>query len=115
SSGEASAAATGALADDTVFSGVSLWLGAADLALNARYKLSLSAADGSTATRSAVLRGAFGALPAAARFPVLDGVSTSQPLPGTALLSSTTLAWTAWAAANPDLRVVFVRSVIVDA
>lgn len=114
-SGDSSAAATGALADDTVFSGVSLWLGAADLALNARYKLSLFANDGSTATRSAVLRGAFGVLPASARFPVLDGVSTSQPLPGTALLSATTLAWTAWAAANPDLRVVFVRSVIVDA
>jgi hypothetical protein len=114
-SGDSSAAATGALADDTVFSGVSLWLGAADLALNARYKLSLFATDGSTATRSVVLRGTFGAVPASARFPVLDGVSSSQPLPGTALLSATTLAWTAWAAANPDLRVVFVRSVITDA
>lgn len=114
-SGDTEVAATGALADNTVFSAVSLWLGAADLALNARYKVSLFGADGSTVARTAVLRGAFGAVPDAARFPVLDGVGASQPLPGTALLSETTLAWSAWAAANPDLRVVFVRSVITDA
>lgn len=114
-SGETEVAATGALADNTVFNGVSLWLGAADLALNARYKVNLFATDGSTATRTAVLRGAFGAVPDAARFPVLDGVGSTQPLPGTALLSETTLAWSTWAAANPDLRIVFVRSVITDA
>lgn len=113
-SGDVEVAATGALADNTVFSTVSLWLGAADLALNARYKVNLFAVDGSTVTRTAVLRGAFGAAPEASRFPVLDGVSTSQPLPGTTLLSATTLDWSAWAAANPDLRLVFVRSVITD-
>jgi hypothetical protein len=113
--GDASVSATGALADDTVFSGVSQWLGTADLALSARYKVNLLTADGSTATRNTVLRSAFGTTPEVGRFPVLDGVSSSQPLPGTALLSSTTLAWSAWAAANPDLRVVFVRSVITDA
>ena len=113
-SGDVEVAATGALADNTVFSTVSLWLGAADLVLNARYKVNLFALDGSTVTRTAVLRGAFGAVPEAARFPVLDGVTASQPVPGTALLSATTLAWSTWAAANPDLRVVFVRSVVTD-
>jgi hypothetical protein len=113
-SGDVEVAATGALADTTVFSTVSLWLGAADLALNARYKVNLFAVDGSTVTRTAVLRGAFGAVPEATRFPVLDGVNASQPLPGTALLSATTLDWSTWAAANPDLRLVFVRSVITD-
>lgn len=114
-SGDVEVAATGALADNTVFSTVSLWLGAADLALNARYRVNLFAVDGSTVTRTAVLRAAFGAAPEAARFPVLDGVAASQPLPGTTLLSATTLNWSAWAAANPDLRVVFVRSVVTDA
>ncbi len=114
-SGETSVSATGTLADDTVFSGVNQWLGAADLALNARFKVSLLASDGSAATRYAVLRSAFGALPETDRFPVLDAVGSSQPLPGTALLSDTTLAWSTWATANPDMRVVFVRSVITDA
>ena len=113
-SGDTEVAATGALADNTVFSTVSLWLGAADLALNARYKVNLFAADGSTVARTATLRGAFGSVPDSARFPVLDAISASQPLPGTALLSATTLAWSGWAAANPDLRVVFLRSVITD-
>lgn len=105
----------GVIGDDTVFRGLNTWLGNADLAPGARYRASLQRGDGGTSTRSGVVRAAFAATPLPARFAVLDDVKASAPLPGTLLLSAGTLAWSAWAAANPDLRLAFVRVAYSDA
>lgn len=105
---------TGGLGDDTVFRNQSQWLGAADVAAGARYKASLVKGDGSVSVRSGVVRSAFTAAPAPARFAVLDEVKASAPIPGTALLGKATLSWAAWAEANPDMRLVYVRAAFGD-
>ena len=110
--GDTSVAPTGSLFDDSVFQFTNAWLGAADLAQGARYKVVLTRNDGSYVTRTSSLRSSFAAVPAMGRFATLDDVKSSQPLPGSALLSPTKLAWSQWAAANPDMRVVFVRTVL---
>lgn len=110
--GDTSVAPTGGLFDDSVFQLTNAWLGAADLAQGARYKVVLTRDDNSAVTRTSALRSSFAAVPATGRFATIDDVKSSQPLPGSALLSSTKLAWTQWAAANPDMRVVFVRTVL---
>ena len=112
--GDTSVAPTGSLFDNAVFQLTNAWLGAADLALGARYKVVLTRNDGTYATRTTALRGSFAAVPATGRFATIDDVKSSQPLSGSALLSSTRLSWSQWAAANPDMRVVFVRTVLTS-
>lgn len=107
--GSAASAPSGTLSDDTVFRPLHAWLGAADVAQGARYKASLVKSDGASSTRSSAVKASFAAAPAASRFATLDDVKATSPLPGTALLSSATLSWATWAAANPDMRIAFVR------
>jgi len=105
----------GAIGDDTVFRGLNSWLGNADLAQGARFRASLTRGDGATSTRSGIVRASFPSAPAAGRFAVLDDVKSSAPLPGTLLLSSGVVSWSGWAAANPDMRVAYVRVAYSDA
>lgn len=98
------------LAADVVFRGVNAWLGAADVAAAARYRASLQAADGSLATRTATLRGAFAGAPAVERLPTLDDIGPGRPLKAAALSATTTLGWSRWAATQPDMRVMLLRA-----
>lgn len=100
---------TGALSDTTVFQGSSAWLGTADLAPSARYKATLTDAEGNVATVSAWLRSSFGSAPAADRFATLDGVSAQRALPAGDIGKAVTLSWASWAAEHPDQRVALVR------
>lgn len=104
-----SVTASGTLADDSVFSGVNLWLAPVDTALGARWKSSLVANDaaGTTTTRSVLLRGVHVGAPAPARFPVLDSTPDN-----TTLLGGGTLSWATWAAAHVDQRLLLVRRVV---
>jgi hypothetical protein len=112
--GASSTLATGTLADQGVFQASNGWLAIADLAAGARYSVTPTPASTPT-VRIATLRSGFVAAPADNRFPVIDGVKAAQPLTSAALLDSNTLAWSAWAAANPDMRVTQVRLVLAGA
>lgn len=111
---ELAQSAQGALAEDAVFGGLHAWLGTADTSGSARYRASLVGSSG-TVARSGVLRRAFAAAPATSRYPVPDGLGSSRPLQASALLAGLTLDWADWQAANPDMRLLALRSVHVDA
>lgn len=87
------------------------WIGSADTVRAAKFIASYTV--GSTAeTRTAWLRADVIADPAASRFPTLDGVSASAPLTAAKLQSgSLVINWSAWAAANPDLRLIEIKRV----
>ena len=110
--GTTSTPATGMPTDHAVFQPGSAWLGTADLAAGARYGVTMLSSEGETMTRSTALRRAFTVAPAAARFAVLDEVDNARPLASATLLAGRTLSWQAWAAANPDMRVVSLRLVL---
>ena len=101
------------IADDAVLRATNVWFGTSDLAAEARYRFSLLPPDGGAAVaRTASLRQPFAAVPAISRFALVDDVKSSQPLSGGAMLTETTLSWSQWAAANPDMRVIAVRRVL---
>ncbi|MCE4554706.1 carboxypeptidase-like regulatory domain-containing protein [Pelomonas cellulosilytica] len=87
------------------------WVGGADSTRAAKYTASYTVA-GTAETRNAYLRADVLADPAAARFPAVDGLSTSQPLRALDLQGGTyVINWSAWATANPDLRLVGISRV----
>lgn len=113
--GATTATATGAIADTLLQSGTLGWVGGADTLRNAKYVASFML-DGEASTRSAALSGDLPATaPVASRFPTLDGVGASAPLTRAGLTAGLTLKWSAWAEANPDLRLVNARVVIRQA
>ena len=84
------------------------WVGGTDTQRNAKYVASYSINDVAE-TRSALLPGELPATaPAASRFPILDGVGISAPLTRIGLNAGLAMDWTAWAAANPDLRLIWI-------
>lgn len=87
------------------------WVGSADSLRGARYIGSWTLA-GVAETRNAYLRADVLAEPARGRFPALDGVAAATPLRAADLIAGRSLSWTAWAAANPDMRLISVRSVL---
>lgn len=111
--GEAYVQSTFQLADDAVMRSTNLWIGNSDLAPEARYRFSVLPPDGSAAVaRATTLRQPFTAVPATSRFAVIDDIKSTQPLSGGAMLTETTISWTQWASANPDMRVIAVRRVL---
>lgn len=105
---------SGHLWDNTVFADHNAWLGRADLARGARYRANLVEATGNTTSRYVRLRGVFDQAPAAARFPVLDFVGVTRPLPDRAPPGKVRVSWKAWAAANVDLRLLGLRAVFTN-
>lgn len=111
SAGATSTASTGPLADTLLQPASVGWLGGADTLRNAKFQASY-AVGSSSELRLGWLRAALAtSTPAQARFPVLDGVSSSAPLSLSSLNAGATLSWASWAKANPDLRLSLVRAV----
>ncbi|MDC8787142.1 hypothetical protein [Roseateles koreensis] len=109
--GATSAVPLGGVSDTGLLQSSLAWLGAADTARNAKFTVTYT--WGGTATTSSVYLGAdVPASPAASRFPTLDGVGSSAPLLGSQFVAGTTLNWANWAAANPDMRLVSVSTVL---
>ena len=48
-----------------------------------------------------------------ARFPAIDGLSSAKPLTGGAIRAGLTINFATWAAANPDMRLISVRVLLV--
>ena len=104
---------TGGIGDTSLQRAAVGWIGGADSVRGAKYIASYSLA-GVVETRSVYLRADVPADLPRARFPALDGVSVSKPLRAGELLVGMTLNWSAWAAANPDMRLISLRSVLSD-
>jgi hypothetical protein len=102
--------ATGSISESVLQQTSNGWLGSADTQRGAKYSASFTLADKPLAeTRSAYLPADVLAATPQARFPAIDGVSSSQPLTLEALRAGLTLNYATWAAANPDLRLISVR------
>lgn len=102
---------TGGVGDLAIQRAAVGWIGTVDSVRAAKYIVSYSS-GGVAETRNAWLRADLLGDPAASRFPALDGVSAASPV-FAATLQSGALAinWSAWAAANPDLRLVEIKRV----
>lgn len=110
--GATSATPTGALADTALLQPSAAWIGSTDGLRGARYSVNQAIA-GSATTQYQYLRASLGA-EAGGRHPRLDGVGTSAPLGAGTLQGDWVADWTAWAAANPDLRLLQIRCVFSD-
>lgn len=106
---------TGGVGDIAIQRSAVGWVGSVDSVRGARYLVNYTF-SGTAETRNAYLRADVLGEPAAARFPAVDGVAVASPL-FAANLQSGTLAinWSAWAAANPDLRLIEIKRVFTPA
>jgi hypothetical protein len=106
--------ATGVIAESVLQQSSLGWLGSAESQRGAKYSASFSL-DGKplTDTRVAYLPADVPVATATARFPALDEVSTSKPLTAEAIRAGLTIKFAAWAAANPDMRLISVRVVLL--
>ncbi|WP_310383800.1 hypothetical protein [Roseateles sp.] len=94
------------------------WLGSAESQRGAKYTASFTLDDKPLAETRVVY------LPAdvptnmptdapAARFPAVDGLSSAKPLTAEAIRAGLTFNFATWAAANPDMRLISVRVLLV--
>ncbi|MCV2352786.1 hypothetical protein LNV09_01275 [Paucibacter sp. B2R-40] len=90
------------------------WLGSAESQRGAKYMASFTLDDKAlTETATAYLPADVPAESATARFPAIDALSSSQPLTAQAFRSGLTFNFATWAAANPDMRLISVRVLLV--
>jgi hypothetical protein len=105
---------TGSIAESVLQQSALSWLGSAESQRGAKYSASFTLdAKPLTETRSAYLLADVPAVTPAARFPAIDGLSSSQPLTVAAMRAGLTLNFASWAAANPDMRLISVRGLLV--
>lgn len=112
--GATSTTATGGAADQTLVVGTAGWISTTDIAQGDRYVASYTTmlAGATAVTQGAYLNADLNQTLNLSRMPQLDGVSRTSTLSGTALLNGMTVAWSTWAAANPDMRLLSVRTVV---
>ncbi|HEY8876984.1 MAG TPA: hypothetical protein VIN03_05425 [Roseateles sp.] len=102
---------TGGVGDLAIQRAAVGWIGTVDSVRAAKFIVSYSIA-GVAETRNAYLRADVLGDPAASRFPTLDGVSAANPVFAATLQGgSLAINWSAWAAANPDLRLIEIKRV----
>ncbi|MCV2370736.1 hypothetical protein [Roseateles oligotrophus] len=104
---------TGSIAELVLRQSALGWLGSAESQRGAKYSASFTLDDKPlTETRSAYLLADVPAVTPVARFPAIDGLSSSQPLTTAALRAGLTINFSNWAAANPDMRLISVRALL---
>ncbi|MDC8772179.1 Ig-like domain-containing protein [Roseateles albus] len=90
------------------------WLGSAESQRGAKYTASFTLDDKPLAeTRVAYLPADVPTDAPTARFPAIDGLSSGKPLTAEAIRAGLTINFAAWAAANPDMRLISVRVLLV--
>ena len=113
--GATSLVPTGGVGDIAIQRAAVGWIGSVDSVRGAKYLVNYSLA-GVAETRNAWLRADVLGEPAAARFPALDGITAAAPLFAANLQGGTMVVnWSAWAAANPDLRLIEIKRVFTPA
>jgi hypothetical protein len=107
--------ATGDLMDSLLQPPALGWIGNVDAIAGAKYIISYASLLTATQqTANAYLSTALPSDTSTSLFPAIDGISSSAPLTGATIVNGFTLSWANWAAANPNMRVISVRSVIVS-
>ncbi|WP_457324224.1 hypothetical protein [Roseateles sp. P5_E11] len=102
---------TGGVGDIAIQRSAVGWIGSADSVRGAKFIASYTI-SGVAETRNAWLRADVLGEPAATRFPSVDSVSAASPVSAASLQSgSLVINWGAWAAANPDLRLIEIKRV----
>ncbi|KQV89472.1 hypothetical protein [Pelomonas sp. Root1237] len=102
---------TGGVGDIAIQRSAVGWIGSADSVRGAKFIASYTI-SGVAETRNAWLRADVLGEPAATRFPSVDSVSAASPVSAASLQSGTrVINWAAWAAANPDLRLIEIKRV----
>jgi hypothetical protein len=103
--------ATGGVGDLAIQRSAVGWVGTADSLRGAKFIANYTI-GGVAETRTAYLRADVLADPAASRFPAIDGLTANLVLRAVDLQSgSYAINWAAWAAANPDLRLIEIKRV----
>ncbi|MDR3480905.1 MAG: hypothetical protein P4L91_09345 [Burkholderiaceae bacterium] len=105
--------ATGDLSDTLLQAPALGWLGSVDAVIGAKYVITY--ASWITVTNQSANAYLPANLPtnlATSLFPAVDGVTASAPLTGATITAGFTLSWANWAAANPNMKVFMVRTVI---
>lgn len=87
------------------------WLGATDTRPGSRFQISTTGI-GVGETNSLILSADLPVTTNQAVYPVPDGLSVNTPLLQAAVTGGLTISWNTWAAANPGMRVIEVRTVI---
>jgi hypothetical protein len=108
--------ATGDLADTLLQQPALGWIGSTDANAGAKYIVSY--ASWITVTNQSANTYLAAGLPtnlSTGLFPAIDGVSASKPLTGATIAAGFTLSWANWAAANPNMKLFSVRTVIASA
>ena len=109
--GATSATATGGLADHALLASSLGWIGSMDALRGAKYQFTMTIGT-APETKAVYLRAEVPLeAPALARFPSLSVASSSSAFLASTALAGFTADWTAWATANPDLRLVSLRAV----
>lgn len=111
--GATSVAPTGQAGDHVLRQGTLGWIGAADVLKGAKYVATYTIGSASV-TRNAWLRADVPTDFLASRMPTLDGVSSSATLKVSQLQQGLSLNWSSWAKANPDQRLISLRTVLSD-
>lgn len=103
--------ASGGVADTVLQQSSVGWIGGADTVRNAKFIATYTLAGGAEARAIYLPVDVPAELPQA-RFPTLDGVSATATLRGGQFLVGTAVSWATWAAANPDMRLISIRTVL---
>lgn len=108
--GATSTTATGQATDFALLQDSVGWIGGADALRSAKYGTTFTQTGGTPKTQTAFLRAEVPINPATSRFPMIDDLGTT-PLLGRNLVTGRKYAWTKWAAANPDMRMLGMKLV----
>jgi hypothetical protein len=108
--------ATGNLSDTLLQQPATGWIGSVDAVIGAKYVITYASwITVTNQTANAYLPANLPTNLGVSLFPAVDGVSASAPLTGTEIAAGFSLSWATWAAANPDMKVFMVRTVIIGA
>jgi len=102
------------IADQVLRSTMVGWIGQQDARPGARYLIQTATLSAGSETNTTILTTDLPLTSSMAVYPLPDGLSASTPLTATNLTSGLTVAWSTWAAANPQLRMIEVRGVITS-
>jgi len=101
----------GSIADSALQQSAIGWLGSAESQRGAKFVAAYTS-GGAAETRSVFLPADVPADTARSRFPSLDAITATAPLKAAALRDGFTINYATWAAANPDMRLISVRTLL---
>jgi len=107
--------ATGDLSDTLLQQPTLGWIGSVDAVAGAKFVVTYASwITVTNQTANVYLPAGLPTSLGTSLFPAADGVTSAAPLTGANIVAGFNLSWATWAAANPDMKVFSVRTVIVS-